>query len=239
MRFLGIRVGIVAATISWSLASGTPARAFADALPLGTPALLSIGQMTSGATPQLRIVDQAIASPSLEEARAAWNAALPQARAGVTMSRLGRGMEVLARYSSYRADDSPTPWEEGLPRPLADRREEKLLAVGHTRERDLGVAEASDGALAFSSALARDPREGVAWSGPVRSEERSVLAEMDGSTSSLVRSVARVATPILQIADALRAVRLNQVRLSDDLTLKLNGRTGRHARCFAILTHRF
>jgi len=239
MRFRGIGVGIVAATFTWSLACGTPAPAGADTHPLGTPALLSIAQMTSGTTPQLRIVDQAIASPSLEGARAAWNATLPLARAGVTTSRLGRGMEVLARYSLYRADDSPTPWEEGLPSPLADRREDKVLSVGHTRERDLGVAEASDGALAFSSALARDPRAGVAWSGPVRSEERSVLADMDGSSSSLVRSVARVATPILEVADALRAVRLNQVRLSDDLTLKLNGRTGRHARCFAILTHRF
>jgi hypothetical protein len=41
------------------------------------------------------------------------------------------------------------------------------------------------------------------------------------------------------VADGLRALKLNQVRVGDGLVLKLDGRTGRHARCFAILTQRF
>lgn len=233
-----IRIGVLLFILG--SAAGTPAQAGTDALPLGTPGLLSFAQMTSGATPQLRIVDRTIVSPPLEGSRAALNASFTLARAGGSTSRLGRGMEVLARYSSYRADDSPTPWEEGLPRP-SDEAHDRLRAFAHTRAVEHAVADEADASgLAFSSALARDPREGVAWSGPVRADEtRSLINDLDGSSSSLVRSVARVATPILEVADALRAVRLNQIRLSDDLTLKLNGRTGRHARCFAIVTHHF
>lgn len=235
---LGVRTLVV---VACCLAAGTPAPAGAEALPLGTPALLSNGQMTPSSTPQLRVVDQALVSRSLEGVKPAWNAALPRPATGLSASHpLRRGMEALARYSSYRVDDSPTPWEEGLPTPMGDlARSGKLRSAGYARDTDLSAGDPAEGALSFSSSLAREPRAGVSWSGPGRSEARSLVADMDGSSSSLVRSVARVATPILEIADALRAVRLNQIRLSDDLTLKLNGRTGRHARCFAILTHRF
>jgi hypothetical protein len=154
---------------------------------------------------------------------------------------VGRGMQALARYSFYRVDESPTPWEEGIPSPLGDdARAGKLRSAGSSRDAGLSMGEPSEGGLSFSASTASAPREGVSWSGPSRTDEtHSLLAQVDGSSSSLLRSIARVATPILEVADALRAVRLNQVRLSDDLTLKLNGRTGRHARCFAILTHRF
>ena len=196
--------------------------------------------MTSGATPQLRVVDQALISRSLEGAKAAWNATLPRTTPGLSAPLpLRRGMEALARYSSYRVDDSPTPWEEGLPTPLGELAREKLRSAGHSHDAGIASGDPAEAALSFTSSLAREPRTGVAWSGPGRSEARSLVDDMDGSSSSLVRSVARVATPILEVADALRAVRLNQIQLSDDLTLKLNGRTGRHARCFAILTHRF
>jgi hypothetical protein len=92
--------------------------------------------------------------------------------------------------------------------------------------------------MAYSAPRALDAHTGVAWSAP---NDSSSSLQSIGETSdlSIVRTLVRVAGPVLEMADGLRALRLNQVRVGDGLVLKLDGRTGRHARCFAILTQRF
>ena len=237
---VGAFIGLAALSI---FGSAHFARAAAEAPSLATPALLSLAQMSSGSVPELRVVSAAFDPTTLEGDRERIAGRMPRPiSGGGSRPLVRRGMEALARYSIYRADESPTPWEDGIAPPSGE------YAVGSDwrpaagmRESELSSHDVASSAVAFSSALARDSRATVSWSGPTSHADRtaSLISAGDGSPSSLVRSLSRLATPVLEMADALRAVHLNQVRLADDLTLKLNGRTGRHARCFAILTHRF
>jgi len=114
----------------------------------------------------------------------------------------------------------------------------ELTIAGTTTMRVLAT-DGVPGTVAFSASRSSDPHAGVAWGASASRRETSLESMGETSTLSIVRKLAHAASPVLEMADALRAVRLNQVSVGDGLTLKLDGRTGRHARCFAVLTQRF
>lgn len=233
MRFLTSRFG---APIGMLLFSAAAAAAAPAGPALVTPALLSMNNLTTASAPELRVVASAMSSHDLDRSTRAMLASgsvrLSTSRAFVT-----HGVEALARYSASRADQSPTPWEEGIRSPESMSRDRDLLTIAGTTSMHVLAADGVPGSMAFS-ARTIDPH-GVAWSASASRRETSLEAIGETSTLSIVRKLTRVASPVLEMADALRAVRLNQVRVGDDLTLKLDGRTGRHARCFAVLTQRF
>ena len=162
-----------------------------------------------------------------DSSRGSDRAARPAQRGGA------RALFVLA------CDQSPTPREEGIQPPSWESRHglDERFAAGSATVRVVPTQDAAGG-MAYSAPRALDAHTGVAWSAP---NDSSSSLQSIGETSdlSIVRTLVRVAGPVLEMADGLRALRLNQVRVGDGLVLKLDGRTGRHARCFAILTQRF
>lgn len=233
MRFWTSRFG---APIGMLLLAASAAAAPAGP-PLVTPALLSMNNLTTAAAPELRVVASALSSRDLERSTrtmvAPGGVRLATSRAFVT-----RGVEALARYSASRADQSPTPWEEGIRAPeSADRGHDPLTIAGSTSMHVLNT-DGVPGSVSFDALRTIDPHTGT-WSASASRRETSLESIGETSTLSIVRKLAHAASPVLEMADALRAVRLNQVSVGDGLTLKLDGRTGRHARCFAVLTQRF
>jgi len=204
-----------------------------------------MNSLTSGSSPELRVVASTLSANSIStEKRFTSGVVMPAPMRGTSERALmHRGVEALARYSYSHADDSPTPWEESIQAPSSESwREREQRMVATTAVRVLSIDEASNvawGATAFSASRTLDAHSGVAWSAAGSRNEASLEKMGEGSTISIVRTLARATGPVLEMADALRALRLNQVRVGDGLTLKLDGRTGRHARAFAILTQRF
>jgi len=196
-----------------------------------------MNNLTTAAAPELRVVASALSSRDLQGSTRSMAAAggvrLSTSRAFVT-----RGVEALARYSASRADQSPTPWEEGIRSPESMSRDRDLLTIAGTTSMRVLSTDGIPGSVAFAAPKTIDSH-GVAWNASASRRETSLESIGETSTLSIVRKLAHVASPVLEMADALRAVRLNQVRVGDDLTLKFDGRTGRHARCFAVLTQRF
>jgi len=193
-----------------------------------------MNSLSTASAPELRVVASALSSHDFQVTTRTLatpgGVRLTTSRAFVT-----RGVEALARYSASRADDSPTPWDEGLRAPESAR---ELTIAGTTTMRVLAT-DGVPGTVAFAAPRSSDPHAGVAWGASAPRRETSLESIGETSTISVVRSLARVASPVLEMADALRALRLNQISVGDGLTLKLDGRTGRHARCFAVLTQRF
>lgn len=161
-------------------------------------------------------------------------------RTGSDRALVHRSVEALARYSYSRVDESPTPWQEGMELPSWESRHDRdeRVAAGSATVRIIDTPDLS-GAMAYSTPRTLDTHAGVAWSAPNPHSSSSLQSIGETSDLSIVRTLFRVASPVLQVADGLRALKLNQVRVGDGLVLKLDGRTGRHARCFAILTQRF
>jgi hypothetical protein len=140
-----------------------------------------------------------------------------------------RGVEALARYSSSKMDENPTPWQEGFSNE-GDRGRVRVVAV---------TVVPSDG-TSLPGVTTLEAHEGIVWDAPTQHSSAQTIQSIGETTNiSIIRTLVRVANPVLEMADGLRALRMNQIRVGDGLTLKLDGRTGRHARCFAILTQRF
>jgi hypothetical protein len=160
-------------------------------------------------------------------------------RTGSDRPLIHRSVEALARYSYSRADESPTPWQEGV-EPLSwESRHDRDERVAAGSARVVAMQDPS-GAMAYSASRTLDAHAGIAWSAPNPHSSSATLQSIGEATNlSIVRTLVRVANPVLEMADGLRALRLNEVRMGDGLVLKIDGRTGRHARCFAILTQRF
>src|SRR2546425_204622 len=84
MRFPTSRIGALLGVAGLSLVLSSPSVAGIDTLPLATPALLSLAQMTSGSAPELRVVSFAVtATPGQERG---WQAVAP----GLTGAASGR-----------------------------------------------------------------------------------------------------------------------------------------------------
>ncbi len=232
---IGAPLGIILLVLS-------PAAALAP--PLGpalvTPALLSLNSLAASSTPQLRVVSEAFSRDALAEKKFASGFSMPSGiRTGSDRPFVHRGVEVLARYSYSRVDQSPTPWQEGTePLSLESQHDrDERYAAGSATVRI--VTQDASGAVAYSATRTLDAHAGIAWSAPNPHSSSSLQNIGETSSLSIIRTLVRVANPVLEMADGLRALRLNEVRVGDGLILKLDGRTGRHARCFAILTQRF
>ena len=241
MRLLTSRIGALLVLLLF------PAAGFAapSGPALVTPALLSMNTLATCATPQLRVVASAFSGDGMPLERKFVNAvSMPVSmpvpmHASTSRAFVQRGVEALARYSISHVDESPTPWQEGIRPPSSDDldRDQRFVA-GAVSVRVVSTPEAS-GQVAFASGRPIDAHAGIGWSAENPRSSASLQSIGESSTISIVRTLTRVAGPMLEVADGLRAMRLNQVRVGDGLTLKLDGRTGRHARCFAILTQRF
>lgn len=208
---------------------------------LVTPALLSLNNLATSSTPQLRVVSDAFSRDALAERKSAPGFSMPAGmRIGSDRALVQRSVEVLARFSYSRVDQSPTPREEGIQPPSWENRHglDERFAAGSATVRVVPMQEGS-GAMAYSASRTLDPHAGVAWSAPNAHSSSNLQNIGEASNLSIVRTLFRVASPVLEMADGLRALKLNQVQVGDGLVLKLDGRTGRHARCFAILTQRF
>jgi len=191
-----------------------------------------MNSLATGPTPELRVVASVFSrEPASVEKRMQSEIVMPASISGASdRAFVQRGVEALARYSSSHMDENPTPWQEGF-QPLSRDRDTRVVSVAVTM---LPTDDAASGVHTLET------HAGVAWSTPIqRSNEQSLQNIGETSTISIVRVIARAANPVLEMADGLRALRMNQIRVGDGLTLKLDGRTGRHARCFAILTQRF
>lgn len=201
-----------------------------------------MNNLSASSTPQLRVVSEAFSHDSVRsERKFSADLSMPTGlHTGSDRAFVQRGVEALARYSYSRVDESPTPWQEGIAPPSSETqrdRDERFAAVSAVRV--VGTPDGS-GAMAYSASRTLDAHANVSWSAPnPRSNSSSLTSIGETSDVSIVRTLARVASPVLEMADGLRALKLNQVQVGDGLTLKLDGRTGRHARCFAILTQRF
>src|SRR5215813_791707 len=137
---------------------------------LATPALLSMNSLTSGSSPELRVVASTLSANSIStEKRFTSGVVMPAPMRGTSERALmHRGVEALARYSYSHADDSPTPWEESIQAPSSESwREREQRMVATTAVRVLSIDEASNvawGATAFSASRTLDAHSGVAWS---------------------------------------------------------------------------
>jgi len=201
-----------------------------------------MNNMAASSTPQLRVVNDAFSRDVLAERKFAPGFSMP---AGMHTSSdrafVHRSVEVLARYSFSRVDDSPTPLQEGIGSSSWESRHDRdeRVAAGSATVRVVAMQDPS-GAMAYSASRTLDDHAGIAWSAPNPHSSSAALQSIGETTNlSIVRTLVRVANPVLEMADGLRALRLNEVRMGDGLVLKIDGRTGRHARCFAILTQRF
>jgi len=239
MRFWTSRIGAPLVILLF------PAASFAapSGPALVTPALLSMNSLATTSTPELRIVTTAFAREGgFTEKKFESTISMPAPlRAASSRAFVQRGVEALARYSASRVDESPTPWQEGIRAPSSEdiRDRDQRFVAGAASVRVIATQEATGaGAMAFAQGRPLDAHAGTGWSADPHSSA-SLQSIGETSTISIVRTLTRVAGPVLEMADGLRAMRLNQVRVGDGLTLKLDGRTGRHARCFAILTQRF
>src|SRR5262245_48599212 len=120
---------------------------------LVTPALLSMNSLATTSIPQLRVVSTAFARDAVFTEKKFVNAVSMPAPLSAASSRafVQRGVEALARYSYSRADESPTPWQEGIGAPSSERardRDERVIA-GAVSVRGISTQEAS-GAVAFA-----------------------------------------------------------------------------------------
>jgi hypothetical protein len=233
MRFSELRIGAPLSIVSLTL-SAAAALAAPSGPALVTPALLSMNSMTAESTPQLRVVAGVFSHEDLfVERRVRAEIVMPAAmRAASDRAFVQRGVEAIARYSSSHMDDNPTPWQEGF---QPHERDTRLTTIATTTVPGTTTEGAPPPGASTLGAHA-----GIAWSAPTQVSSAQSIQNIGETTNiSIVRTLVHVANPILEMADGLRALHMNQLRVGDGLTLKLDGRTGRHARCFAILTQRF
>jgi hypothetical protein len=200
-----------------------------------------MNSLSSSATPELRVVSTALArAGAMSQRPFGSELQIPDVtRDASDRAFVQRGMEAFARYSSSHVDQSPTPWEWGSAPSVEEQREREQRTIAVSTTELVVTTDGAGGAVAFGGPRTLDTHAGVPWSAPGQPTDASLEKMGEASSISIVRTLARVADPVLQMADALRAIRLNQIRVGDGLTLKLDGRTGRHARCFAVLTQRF
>jgi hypothetical protein len=194
-----------------------------------------VNSLATGSTPELRVVASAFSreGTSMQPAVRSELVMPASLQSGSDHAFIQRSVEALARYSSSHMDESPTPWQEGF-QPLAHDRDARIISVSMTMVPGATEQDVMGGVHTLEA------HTGFAWSDPTQHNSAQSLQSIgETSTISIVRTLARVANPVLEMADGLRALRMNQIRVGDGLTLKLDGRTGRHARCFAILTQRF
>src|SRR5262249_55458651 len=126
---------------------------------LVTPALLSMNNLTTASAPELRVVASALSARDLGTPTR--TLAVPGAmRLAPARAFVNRGMEALARYSASRVDQSPTPWDDGIHVPEADR---PIILEGTATMRVLATDEVP-GSAAYGASRTIDPHAGMTWS---------------------------------------------------------------------------
>ena len=78
-----------------------------------------------------------------------------------------------------------------------------------------------------------------AWRGAAAAPTAAVAAPAGGASARSMAFVNSVADRVAGVVDAFRGLRLNSFEIAENTRLRVDAKTGRHGRCFVILTRKF